>query len=55
MNDAYKVIDKFDCCGVDMVTVIINKKAVCVMTEIEFDRMIKAERKYCKRNHTRVA
>lgn len=43
------------CCRVDMVTVIINNKVACVMTEIEFNRIIEAERKYYKRNHLKVA
>ena len=35
-RDTYKVISRFTCCGVDMVTVIIGKKAACVMSEFEF-------------------
>lgn len=54
-KNTYKVISKFECCGVTMVTVIINSKAACVMSEIEFNRMIEKERKYYKRNRLRVA
>lgn len=32
-----------------MLTVIIKGKAACVMPEIEFNRMIEAERKYKKK------
>lgn len=39
------VINKFSCCGKDMVTVIINSKAACVMTQAEYNRIIKNERK----------
>lgn len=44
-KNTYKIISKFECCGVDMVTVIMDEKAACVMPEIEFNRMIKTERK----------
>ena len=38
-RDTYKVISRFTCCGVDMVTVIIGKKAACVMSEFDFKRI----------------
>lgn len=40
----YKRISEFTCCGKRMVTVIIKDKAACVMTESEYNRIIKAER-----------
>ena len=54
-KNTYKIISKFECCGRTMVTVIMDKQAVCVMSEIEFNRMIEAERKYCKRYKLNVA
>ena len=36
----YKVIGKFICCGSAMVTVIMNA-AVCVMTEHEYNRIVR--------------
>ena len=44
------VINKFTCCGKRMVTVIINKKAACIMTESEYNRIIETERKYLQKN-----
>ena len=44
MKDTYKIISKFECCGMIMVIVIMSNKAACVMPEIEYDRMIEAER-----------
>lgn len=54
-KNTYKIISKFECCGMAMVTVIMDKQAACVMPEIEFNRMVEVERKYYKRNHIRVA
>lgn len=54
-KNTYKIISKFECCGVNMVTVIMSGKAACVMPEIEFNRMIEAERKYYKKNHLNAA
>lgn len=42
------VINKFSCCRKDMVTVIINNKVACVMTEAENNRITENERKICK-------
>lgn len=44
------MINKFECCGKIMITVIIDKIA-CVMLEMGYNRMIEAEWKYYKRNH----
>lgn len=44
-----KLIGKFHCCGNAMVTVIIEKKAACVMSEREFNRIIETERKFRER------
>ena len=40
----YKVISKFNCCGNTMVTVIIEGRAACVMSELEFNRIIETEK-----------
>ncbi len=44
------VINKFNCCGKRMVTVIIRGKAACVMLELEYNRIIENERKYLQKN-----
>lgn len=44
-NSSYQVLDKFNCCGIAMVTVIINK-AACVMLEKEYNLIIKNEKKH---------
>ena len=36
-----------------MVTVIIEGRAACVMTELEYNRVIEAERKYLQNNRLR--
>ena len=54
-KNTYKIVSKFKCCGVTMVTVIMDEQAVCVMSEIEFNRMIEAERKYYKRYKLNMA
>lgn len=45
-SNTYTVINKFQCCGNAMVTVIITNKAVCVMPESEYNKIITEERKY---------
>lgn len=45
-KNTYTLVNRFECCGKMMVTVIIESKAVCVMTEMEYNRIIKLERKY---------
>lgn len=54
-KNTYKIVSKFECCGTDMVTVIMDKQAACVMPEIEFNKMIETERKYYKRYKLNVA
>ena len=46
----YKLISKFKCCGIMMVTVIIDSRAACVMPELEYNRIIETERKFEQRN-----
>ena len=48
MNDTYKVISKFDCCGKTMVTVIMNM-AACVMEEKEYRKMVYEEKRFNSR------
>ena len=53
-KNTYKLINKFECCGKMMVTVIIEGRAACIMTELEFNRIIETERKY-KQSSNKVA
>ena len=56
MNEnTYTLVGKFECCGETMVTVIIKGRAACVMSELEYNRIIKIERKYRKKNRLKVA
>lgn len=50
VKNAYSLVNKFECCGKMMVTVIIKGRAACVMPELEYNRMIEAERKFTKEN-----
>ncbi len=54
-KNTYTFVGKFECCGVTMVTVIIEGKAACVMPEREYNRIIETERKFRKKNRMRVA
>lgn len=45
----YTLVDNFECCGERMVTVIIKDRAACVMPELEYNRIIEAERKFRKK------
>lgn len=45
-RNEYTILNKFNCCGTSMVSVIMGKKAACVMTELEYNRIIEAERKF---------
>jgi len=54
-KNTYTLVRKFECCGNPMVTVIIEGKAACVMTEKDYNRIIEAERKFKKVNKHRVA
>lgn len=49
-KNTYTLIGKFECCGERMVTVIIEDRAACVMLELEYNRIIEAERKFEKKN-----
>lgn len=52
-KNTYTLVNKFECCGKMMVTVIIKGKAACVMTELEYNRIIETERKYLQNNGLR--
>lgn len=52
-KNTYTLENKFECCGTTMVTVIIKGKAACVMSELEYNRIIETERKYEQRNGLR--
>lgn len=49
-NNTYTLGKKFVCCGKAMVTVIIEGRAACVMTELEYNKIIETERKFSLRN-----
>lgn len=49
-KNTYTLVGKFECCGRTMVTVIIEGRAACVMPELEYNRIIEAERKFRQRN-----
>ena len=55
MMNTYTLINKFECCGKAMVTVIIDSREVCVMSKLEYNRIIETEQKYIKSNGYRVA
>lgn len=52
-KNTYTLGKKFECCGKTMVTVIIEGRVACVMTELEYNRMIEAERGFRKKNSLR--
>ena len=52
-KNTYTLGKKFECCGKTMVTVIIKGRAACVMPELEYNRMIEAERGFRKKNSLR--
>lgn len=45
-KNTYTIINKFECCGVTMITVIIKGKAACVMSEMDYNRIVETERKF---------
>lgn len=45
----YTLINKFNCCGTIMVTVIVDTKTACTMPEKDYNRIIETERKYKKK------
>lgn len=49
-KNTYTLGKKFECCGKVMVTVIIKGRAACVMTELEYNKIIETERKFRQRN-----
>lgn len=54
-KNTYTLVNKFECCGKMMVTVIIKGKSACVVTELEYNRLIETERKYIQSNNIKVA
>lgn len=44
MEKSYKVLNRFECCGTTMVTVIIGSGNVSVMTERSYNNIIQRER-----------
>lgn len=54
-KNTYTLGKKFECCGKTMVTVIIVGKAACVMSELEYNNMIKVKVEHKMRNMSEVA
>mgnify|MGYP001078299132 CR=1 FL=1 len=54
-NNTYTLGKKFVCCGETMVTVIMESRAACVMTELEYNKIIETERKFRQKNRAKVA
>ncbi len=54
-KNTYTLVGKFECCGKTMVTVIIKRKAACVMLEKDYNKIFETERKYIKCNRNKVA
>lgn len=54
-KNTYTLVNRFECCKKTMVTVIIKGKAACVMSELEYNRITEAERKYRQRSKRKVA
>lgn len=50
-KNTYTLLNKFECCGTTLVTVIIKEKAACVMPEREYNRIIETERKFERINN----
>lgn len=53
-NNVYMLINKFECCGIMMVTVIMKDKAACVMSESEYNRIIGKERKIRRKDKLKI-
>lgn len=49
-KSTYTLVNKFKCCGKSMVTVIIKGRAACVMSELEYNKIIETERKFRQKN-----
>lgn len=49
-KNIYVVVNRFNCCGKLMVTVIIKGKSASVMPESEYNRIIENEQK-CRKNN----
>lgn len=46
---AYTILGSFESCGKSMVVVEANGNATCIMTEIEYNEIIEAERRHERR------
>lgn len=54
-KNTYTLINRFECCGKTMVAVIIKNKAACVMPELDYNRIIEAERKFEQKSKKKAA
>ena len=46
MDKTYAIINKFQCYGKTMLTVMVENNSVCVMPDWEFDWIIRAEQRF---------
>ena len=47
MNEhKYTIVNRFECCGNTMITVIMDRGNASVMNERDYNRIIETERKY---------
>lgn len=53
-RNAYMLINRFECCGIMMVTVIMKGKAACVMPELEYNTIIEKERKVRRKDRLKI-
>ena len=44
----YTIVNRFECCGNTMVTVIMDRRNASVMSERDYNRIIETERKHRK-------
>ena len=56
MDKTYTIINKFQCYGKTMLTVMVENNSVCVMPDWEFSQIIRAERRLKQmKKHKKVA
>lgn len=50
MDKAYKILNRFECCGERMVTVIMDTNTVSVMPLKEFEWIVQRENQFLKQH-----
>ena len=54
-KNTYTLVGRFTCCKEMIVSVIIERRAACAMTELEYNKMIEAEQRCGKKSKRKVA